>query len=173
MSDLKTRKAKRKQKELYDGISPENRMRPEDMEGINKDNVQPVMKMDPGNEMPVFMFIADVGMEFPPLGLAKMNFMMCAQHMIKTNRIEVRGRMRFEDTGRKTHIEMKHDFKFSDLEKAKQEIRDMYAKMTTEMGLVEDHKPWEMTFEVNEDMDSVMKKLNDSGHFNIGIIPVK
>lgn len=129
------------------------------------------MEMDQKRIMPMFMFISDVQLNLPGFGAAEMNLMFCVSHIKKTNRLEARGRMRYEDTGRKTSFGLKQDFALSELEEAKTKVREMYKTMREEMHLFQSHEPWELNFEVDESIDSVISKLNASNHFNIGVVP--
>ena len=92
---------------------------------------------------------------------------MHASHLKKTDEIEVRGRMRYEATGRKTVFAFKEKFKLNELDRAKKEIRKAYESMRNGMWLIETTPTCELNFEINESMDSIMKKINDSDQFNV------
>lgn len=77
--------------------------------------------------------------------------------------------MRYEDTGRKTTFEFKDQFTLKEIEKAKAKIREMFAEMLKGTPFTKAKDPFELSFEVDEDMDSIIKKMNDSNQFNIGI----
>ena len=158
-------------------INPQNKMSDEKLNEF-KDSIdsggiapKPVLEMDPGRIMPLYMFIGNV--RAPKIGDTKMNYMLAESHLIKTGEIEVRGRMRYEATGRKTVFGLKEKFKLKDLDKAKKAIRDAYEDTRSAMWLIEIKPVAELNFEVGESMDSIIRKMNDSNEFNIGQVNKK
>lgn len=128
-------------------------------------NIKPIIKMDENESMPLYMFIGDT--ECPYLRNTKMNFMTTAMHMKKENIIKVIGRIRYEYTERKTIFEIKEQFKMTELLEVKGKIQEMYNTMCEKMQLKEIHKPQEIEFMINEDIDSILKKMNESNAFNM------
>ena len=132
----------------------------------NSENiVSPVVEMEENRIMPLFIFIGNL--KAPKIGNTKMNYMCTASHLKKTNEIEVRGRMRYEATQRKTVFAFKEKFKLNELNLAKEKIRKAYEAMRTGMWLIETTPTYELNFEVNESLDSIIKKINDSDQFNV------
>ena len=53
-----------------------------------------------------------------------------------------------------------------------QEVLDMYERFERQMpGIKLIKTPFQLSFEINEDIDSIIKKMNDSNEFDIGIMP--
>lgn len=127
---------------------------------------KPIIEMSE-KTMPVFMLGADLIMEIPPLGKAPMNLMITISHIKEGDKLDIRGRMRFEDTGRKTIFGAKKEYKASQLREAKQMVKDIYREMLNGMPLREQSPKWELNFDIGEDMDSILKKMKESDHFNI------
>ena len=131
----------------------------------SENTVRPIVEMEENRIMPLYLFIGNL--KAPKIGNSKMNYMCTASHLKETSEIEVRGRMRYEATGRKTVFSMKEKFKLRELDLVKEKIKKAYQAMRTGMWLVETTPIFELNFEVNEHMDSIMKKINDSDQFNV------
>ena len=115
----------------------------------NSENIaSPVVEMEETRVMTLFIFIGNL--KAPKIGNTKMNYMCTASHLKKTNEIEVRGRMRYEATQRKTVFTFKEKFKLNELNLAKEKIRKAYEVMRTGMWLIETTPTYELNFEVNE-----------------------
>lgn len=126
---------------------------------------RPVVEMEESRVMPLFIFIGNL--KAPKIGDTKMNYMCTASHLKKTDEIEIRGRMRYEATGRKTVFSFKEKFRLNELNLAKEKIRKAYEAMRTGMWLIETTPTYELNFEVNESLDSIIKKINNSDQFNV------
>lgn len=131
---------------------------------------KPIIEMDEARVMPLYMLGADLKMEIPPLGDAAMNLMITISHLKENNKLEIRGRMRFEDTGRKTIFGAKKEFTLNEFQAAKDHVGELYKTMVDEMFLKEHTPKWELQFAINESSDNIMKKINESNHFNITTI---
>lgn len=128
-------------------------------------NIEPVIKMIEGESMPLYIFIGAT--KCPALGNTEMNFMATIIHEIKENSIKVKGRMRYEATGKKTIFEIKEPFKLKDLLEAKRKIQEMYNTICEKIGLIEIIRPKEIEFMQNETNDQIIEKMNKSNLFNI------
>ncbi len=176
MSNPHNHKVKtKKRKEPF--ISEDNRMDPKAMEGFlkNKDKNEgkPIIEMDEERVMPLYMFIGTIGLK-TTFGEATMDLMCTVIHLKKTGELEIRGRMRYQDTGNKDVFTIPKTFKLEDLEKAKKEIKNLYAGIFfKEPRFEEKEPPFELNFKVNEDIDGIIEKMNKSNKFNIGIAPKK
>lgn len=135
------------------------------MKKTKKEEPKPIIEMNEEKSMPLFIFIGNT--KCPWLENTEMNLMMTAMHMKKENKIEVRGRMRYEATGNKTAFEMKESFKMTELLEAKQKIREMYNKVCEEMKLEETRPPYELEFMIGEKTEDIIQKMQDSDQFNI------
>lgn len=153
-------------------ISPQNRMDPERIKEIlkNKDDkddkeAKPVIEIIEGKLMP--LFIRALNMQC--LGQI-MNFMMVILYNKEKNKIEIRGRMRYEESGNKTILGgMEETYTEENYKTAQKFLRK---KMDT---LVNPEMPFELlepaqevTFGINDTGDEIIKKINDSNMFNIG-----
>jgi len=160
----------KKEKQPY--ISPENKMNPERLKNITNNPTKPVIEMNPEKIMPLHMFIGIL--EFIPIKNITqyktiINLMATILHNKKTNKLEIRGRIRYEDTERKTVFNIPKEFKLTELNKAKKEIKTFYTDMINNKMFKEVEPKFEIDFKINDDIDSIIKKLNDSNKFNIGI----
>jgi len=159
------------EKSLFDiPIKPQNRMTPAELNRLvineNPDDSKAIVEMKEGELMPLYMFVGKLRMG----DNWRCNLMCSVMHLVKTNEIEIRGRMRYEETGNKT-IFNSGKKSISDLEKAKDDIDDVYQGMIR-VGLCEaDGKPTTLEFEKDEPIESIMKKMEASDCFNIGVVP--
>ena len=153
-------------------ISPENEMSKEDTEDMMKNLGKPIIEMEEKKIMPLYMFIGTL--EFmTQIGGSIMNFMASVMHNKKEKCLEIRGRMRYEDTGRKTVFNFPETFQINELPKAKEKIKDMYQTMLKQMPIIQKEPIFELEFRINESSDSIIQKMNDSNKFNIGISKIK
>mgnify|MGYP001605599740 CR=1 FL=1 len=148
-------------------ISPDNRM--DTKSEIDYTNQQPIIEM---TETKNLLYMALRNLTFADS--SHVDFMASLIYDTKTKTIEMRGRMRFEDTGKKTVFSDKKAEPYS-LEKYNEKKK--LIKSFTEL-LINDiplFKPMENLFEleftIGEEIDSITQKMNDSNRFNIGIIP--
>jgi hypothetical protein len=137
-------------------------------ESYYKGEVKPVIQMEEGRITPLYILIANV--RAPKIGNTKMNYMIAASHLKETDEISVAGRMRYETTGRKTVFSLRENFKLSELDQAKKKIREMYDSMRDKMWLIETKPAVEINFGANESLDSIIKKMDESGEFDIGTL---
>ena len=92
---------------------------------------------------------------------------MTASHLKKTDEIEIKGRVRYEATGRKTVFGLKENFKLSALAKAKEKIKEMYDVMRNKMWLIETKPAVEISFEINENRDSSVIRFSKTIKFRL------
>lgn len=166
-------KKENKYKEELLKISPQNQMDPKKIEQFKKgmeqsmsESNKPVIEMEEGKTMPLFMLIGQNRM----FETAVINIMASIIHHIKTDKLEIRGRIRFDATGNKTMFRINKEFDLKELEDAKAEVRSFYKLAVEDLKLEELEPVFELEFDVNESMDSIMKKINDSDKFSIGTV---
>lgn len=149
-----------------------NKMSEEQLEDFKKSieyKAVPVTEMEEGRIMPVF--ILGLPMKFKTfLGETNCDLMLSISHLIKQEQLEIRGRMRFESTGNKTIFSIKKTFKKSEYDDAKDKIYQVIESMTENMPLYPVTEPWELEFPFDATMDEIVKKMDDSNHFDIGSI---
>lgn len=89
---------------------------------------------------------------------------------VETKTISARGSVRYEKTGNKTEFNKKTKLKYSDrnYKKLHNEIAEAFSRIAGSEAKVEGEKI-DIEFGIGEEFKSVLKKMNDSGHFNIGI----
>lgn len=151
-------------------ISKENKMNKEDLKQFTGKN-KPIIEMIPGKTMPLYLFIADTECSWANNKI--INIMITIIHHIKTDKLELRGRVRFEDTGNKIILGGKKQFEATNLIEAKAEIMKLYNDMVDQMNLKELRRPFELEFMINESSESIIQKMNNSNMFNIGTIAKK
>jgi len=159
-------------------ISPQNKMSKEQMKRFSP-LMEKKQKTDKGDSMISIqegkysmLFIYGVPLQFQ--GTSNVHFMASIQHRIKENKIRLMGRMRFEDTQRKTTFRGKTlDCTKENIEKLKEEIRKMATIMEIELPYKAAKPHFELEFKVGESIESIMQKMNDSNEFNIGQVPIK
>lgn len=88
--------------------------------------------------------------------------------------IEIRGRARFS-SGRKREFSDKGALPYSveNLEIKKGIVASLFSKLLSSPGMVSSDTPTEIAFEIDEPYESFLKKMNDSGRFNIAVSSVK
>jgi len=165
----------KKEKESSFFVSPQNKMNEKEakkyVESYENEESSPVFKLKEGIEMPLYIF----GTNFSFMKTIETNLMIIIQHHIKENQIEIKGRIRYESTGNKTYFgrEKKEKYTERNLELFKKEIKQMAEKIESDLPFKQTRKPFEINFNVNEPIESIMKKLNDSNEFNIGTVDKK
>ena len=156
-------------KDPRDLISEENKMDPEKMKEMEENLGKPIIEMEEDRIMPVYMLMGELVFK-TKIGESGMSYMVTISHNKKDGLLETRGRMRYEDTGNKTVFEAKEKYKVIELEKAKDEVRKMYKDMLKDIPSFKEREPYfELEFNINESTDSIVKKMNDSNRFNIGV----
>jgi hypothetical protein len=157
-------------------VNENNKMNPEDLKEFkeNKDNMKPIIELDEKKIMPLYMFLGNMIFE-TPIGDATIDFMASILHNKETQKLEIRGRLRFQDTGRKVIINGPTNLNPDNFnyEIAKKEIKRIYEKQLALIPLKESEPPFELSFDLNESIDSIIEKMNNSNKFNIGTIPLK
>ena len=164
---------KEKLSEIY--IKPENRLPEEQINKClseSKKSSAPVVEMHDGKVMPVYMFGGALVIR-SKLGNANMDIMMTLMHHVESDKIELRGRIRYETTGRKTVFNRPEMFDLKDYEDARQEVRNMYLQLIKETPIKPLATAWELEFKIGETTENIIKKMEASNHFNIGIVPTK
>jgi hypothetical protein len=126
-----------------------------------------VLKLEEGVEMPLFLYgVPYTFMEVP------CHLLVAIQHIIPSNELEIRGRMRFETTGNKSEFAKPQRMPFNErnLELMKEEVRRVVEQMETDLPFIPQKPHFELNFRPGESVESVIKKMNDSNEFNIGVI---
>jgi len=153
-------------------INEENKMDPEILNSFlnNNQKPKPVIELNEDEIMPLYIFIAKFksGMAKPGEKEIYMNLMMTIIHLKKTNTLEIRARMKYENTGRKTIFTIPKNLKLKNLEIAKEIINEFYTGMAKKLPFKITEKPTELNFEINETIKNTIKKLNNSNQFDIG-----
>lgn len=152
-------------------VKPENRMSEEQMSlaGFgNQESVKPVVEMVEGKTMPVYVFGGPLVMH-STLGDAHMDIMLTLLHHIKEKKLELRGRMRYKDTGRKTVFSFPKMFGVKEYEDAKQNARNMYLKLIKDSPFKPFETAWELEIPFRSNAHKTIKILEESNHFDIGI----
>lgn len=166
-----------REKEMPLFISDENKMDPEMISSFinNKNKPEPVIELKEKETMPLYIFIAKFksGMVKQEKDEVYMNLMMTIIHLKKTQTLEIRARMKYEDTGRKTIFKIPKKYKIKDIEEAKKEIHEFYSGMISQLPFEATEPPFELEFDINENAKSIIKKLNDSNQFDIGQVKKK
>jgi hypothetical protein len=165
-----------KKKDKIPYISPGNRMDPNNpiMKATKKElkteEFKPIIEMSDENQI---IYMAVQNLVF--MNTSHTNFMASIIHHKKAKTIEMRGRMRFEDTGRKTVFSTKDEdikpYTRANYQKMKWMIKDMPTMLVKETPFKPVEPIYELEFAINEDIDSIIKKLNDSNQFDIGVLP--
>lgn len=153
----------------WDGIiSPENRMSASDIPSLEELAAnKPIVEFGDNYDL---LYIFSQPLEFMGVG----THLMCSiVYDKKTKQIEMRGRMRFESTGRKTCFQSKPQ-RYSPLsyKKLKTKASSMSSILMKDItAFVAVKPPVELEFALGEDVEAIIKKMNDSGEFNIGVAP--
>lgn len=152
-------------------IKPENRMSELEMSAAgfgNSENMQPVIEMIEGKTSPVYIFGGPLVFK-STLGNSSMDIMITVLHHIKDKKLELRGRMRYQDNGRKTVFSFPKMFDVKEYEDARQVARNMYLKLIKESMFKPREVPWELEIPKNASTNEVIRLMDESNHFNIGI----
>ena len=155
-------------------ISRQNKMDKDKAEMFSKSTEKPVIEMDEKKIMPLYITGANLKVE-TPFNKQNVHFMATILHHKKTNKLEIRSRMRIDDTGDKQELPaIKDKFTIKEIDKAKQEIQKKYKQLLEEQPpfimIKELKKPFELSFKINETADNVIQQMNDSNQFDIGIV---
>ena len=164
---------KEKINEIY--VKPENRLTQEQMEKSfleSKESCAPVVEMHDGKVMPLYMFGGPLVLR-SKLGDSNMDIMITLLHHVAEDKIELRGRIRYEATGRKTVFNRPEMFNISEYEDARQTARNMYLQLIKETPIKPLSTACELEFPVGETTENIIQKMEQSNHFNIGIAPTK
>ena len=157
-------------KEIY--VKPENRMSEEEMatafSGDSKNKIQPVVEMIEGKTMPVYIFGGPLVFK-SELGDSDLDIMLTLLHHIKDKKLELRGRMRYKATGRKTLFSNPKMFSIKEYEDARQTARNMYLKLIKDSPLKPLETAWELEIPIKATANDAIKLMEESNHFNIGI----
>jgi len=154
---------KKKTKKLK--IKKENKMDIETYESFidNKLGNKAIIEIREEELMPLYIFIANLEFMKTPT-----DFMVSIIHKVKTNELEIRGRMRYEVTQRKTVFTIPKKFKLNELKEAKKEIKDLYKAMIKETPFRPVKKTFELNFKVGETAENIIQIMEKSNKFNIG-----
>lgn len=149
-----------KKKNILDLISPENLFVYEG--DLNK--AEPVVEMGKDKNP---LYIVARGYEFHG---HQINIMASVIYDAKTKMIDIRGRARYEASGNKTVMKDQKPMSYSpkNLEEKKKHADRVFKKMES-LGFEPIDTKAELTFEIGEEFDSILKKMNDSGHFDIAV----
>jgi len=160
---------KTKEKEIY--INPENRMTEKEMASAgfgDLKNTQPVVEMIENKVQPVYIFGGPLVMH-SKLGDANMDIMITLSHHIKEKKLELRGRIRYTSTGRKTVFSFPKMFDVKEYEDARQAARNMYLKLIKESPFKPSETAWELEIPFGSNVNDTIKLMDESNHFNIGL----
>ena len=164
----------KQENEIY--IKPENRISAKDMQkagfGDLKETGTPVVEMEEGRVMPVYIFGAPLVLK-SSMGEGHLDLMLVLSHHIKEKKLELKGRMRYADTGRKTVFSIPQMFDVKDYDDARQQARDMYLKLIKETPMKPSETAWELEIPIGTNTEDTMQLMDESDHFNIGIAPKK
>ncbi len=164
----------KQENEIY--IKPENRMSEADMQragfGDSKDKGKPVVEMEEGRVMPVYIFGGPLVLK-SSMGDCHLDLMLVLSHHKKERKLELRGRMRYADTGRKTVFSIPRMFDIKEYDEARQQARDMYLKLIKETPMKPSETAWELEIPIGTNTDDTIILMEESNHFNIGIAPKK
>jgi hypothetical protein len=165
---------KTKEEEFF--VKPENRMSEEEMSaagfGNSENTVRPVVEMIEGKTVPAYIFGGPLVFK-SALGDSYLDIMLTLLHHIKEKKLELRGRMRYKNTGRKTVFSNPKMFDAKDYEDARQEARNMYLKLIKESAFKPSEVPWELEIPFGSSAKKAIRLMDESNHFNIGMVPQK
>ena len=150
-------------------VSPENKMSPEKMGLLDKEMGKPIIEMKEGETMPIFIAISE--MKF--LNQYDVNLMISIIYNYADKTIEMRGRIRYDATGNKVVLTGKEikPFTVEDYTQMREDIRQTQSAMLKKDVMELLDKPTELMFDIDESTESIMKKMNDSNKFDIGVQP--
>ena len=147
-------------------ISPDNKMNKEQSDQLGS---EPIIEM---SETKNLLYMGLRNMTFAET--SHVNFMASLIYNTKEKTIEMRGRMRYEETNRKTVFSDKkaEPYSLETYNKKKKLIKSFTELLINDIPLFKPlEKLFEMEFSIGEDTDSITQKMNDSNRFNIGVIP--
>lgn len=147
-------------------ISPGNQMPEEDIKNMGS---EPIIEM---SETKNLLYMGLRNLTFADSSAA--DFMASIIYNTEKKTIEMRGRMRFEDTGNKTGFQDKKPIPYSidNYNKLKTRIQTFTRLLIKDIPLFQPTEDlFELEFSIGEDIDSITQKMNDSNRFNIGKIP--
>lgn len=147
-------------------ISPANRM---DNEESSQMGHEPIIEM---SETKNLLYMGLRNLTFADSSVV--DFMASLIYDVKAKTIEMRGRMRFEDTGNKTVFSDKvaKPYSIETYNEKKKQIRSFTELLLNDVPLFKPLEDlFELEFSIGEDVDSITQKMNDSNRFNIGVIP--
>ena len=147
-------------------ISPDNKM---DKEQSDQLGSKPIIEM---SETKNLLYMGLRNMTFTET--SHVDFMASLIYDTKEKTIEMRGRMRYEETGRKTVFSDKkaEPYSLETYNEKKKLIRSFTELLINDIPLFKPMEDlFEIEFTIGEDTDSITQKMNDSNRFNIGIIP--
>lgn len=135
---------------------------------------EPIFEIKEKESMPLYMAFGGIEV-IEPLPLGFMDVMITIQHKIKTNEIEVKGRIRYEKTGRKTILpEYKMPYTKENLKNTIENMNDFIDNF--QKGLETDlpglktiitKKKTELNFKEGATEEEIIKIMTDSNEFNI------
>ena len=150
-------------------ISPQNKMSNKELKkfDLKKTKNNPIFSIEQGVKMPLFMYIANHRYK----NTETMNFMAAIMYDCKNKTIQLKGRIRFNGSGRKTVFSDPNikPFTAKNLEELKESCRKINKMPFTEQI----NQPKELEFAIDEPYENIIQKINDSDMFNIGVAPFK
>lgn len=146
-------------------ISPQNRMPQEEKDNFGS---EPIIEMSDTKNL---LYMALRNMTFG--GTAHVDYMASLIYDTEKKTIQMRGRMRYEDTGRKTIFNTKAEpYSLKTYNKKKALIKEFTELLLKDVPLFKPSEDlFELEFSIGEDTDSIIQKMNNSNRFNIGTIP--
>lgn len=124
----------------------------------------PIFMMDENNQ-PLFMLGCDFKVSFGVL-----NFYGAVTKAKKENKLSAKFRIRFPDNRKKVFdVSTKNPKSLEEYKNIIREALGYFLDSPWTEGTIAG-EPKEIEFDENESMDSVMKKMDESGLFNIGIV---
>jgi hypothetical protein len=158
------------EKEIY--VKPENRMSEEEMSssglGDPRNKMHPVIEIIEDQTMPLYIFGKPLVFK-STFGNANLDIMLTILHHIKDNKLELRGRIRYESTGRKTIFSNPKMFEIYEYENAKKELENMYLELIENSPFKPAGPAWALEIPIKATANDVIELLEESNHFNIGI----
>lgn len=145
-------------------IDPDNVMHPDRVNDALASNAKPVIEIRKGEVQPLAIYSAD--MEFMSVPV---NVMMSIILNVKSNAIEMRGRLRFDWSGKKTTFGSREpkDYTPENYKKMLDSITNFNAFAETQPTKI--NKTGLIEFNADDDMDTLIAKMNRSNMFDIGI----
>ena len=169
------KKTTRQKREKSPFISEENKMDPEMTSKFKnyKGQPKPVIEMIEKEIMPLHIFVGPFVSNLDESSDENLNLMLTILHIKKNDTLQIRGRMRYDSTGRKTIFTLPMVYNLDQIEEAKEVILDFYQGIERELPFTPTKEPDMIDFEVNQTAKSVIRKLNSSNLFDIGTIEKK